>query len=169
MKRLITFALVITWLAGCDTPSAPTVRAPATLAIPIAPSSAILFHYQYSFSSTVFNPCPPEEWVEVEGSIHILATGEPETPTSTDVKVHINMQGFEGVGLASGDRYRIIENFKEETKLSFPPVDFEQTFDHRFRAIREGSDDNFWFRLSGRASIPPDELVIIRDESECRG
>jgi hypothetical protein len=169
MKRPVLLAVALTCLAACDTPSAPTVQSPALRKIPPGPSQAMLFHWQNHFSSTVFNPCPPEEWVAIEGTIHVLGTGEPETPTSIDVKVHYNMQGFEGVGLTSGDRYRIIENDKEETWLSFPPVDFQQTWDHRFRAIREGSNDNFWFRVSGRVSIPPDELVITRDESECRG
>lgn len=170
MKRFALLAFAFTWLAACDSPSAPTPQTPALKTAPVgAPSFAKIANYTYDISGGVYNPCPPAELVLVQGSIHFLITGE-QTPAGSDVKVHLNTQGIEGVGLTSGDRYQWILNEKYDFEFSnVPPFPFEQEFEYRYRLIRQGSDDNLWVRQTVRYSYPPFEFEIIRNEFECRG
>jgi len=92
------------------------------------------------------------------------------TPTEVHVKVHVNAQDIEGVGLTSGDMYRVEDNVLNEFSFTLvPPFEFEQELDVRFRLIREGSDDNLWMRFTARFTFPPGDLEIIRNELECRG
>ncbi len=170
MKRLALFAIAPALLAACDTPSAPPPLTPSLQVISMPPSSAgPLFHFTYLLTSTVTNTCPPMEEVAIEGMMHYIGTGAGETPTSTDIKVHVNMQRMEGVGLTSGDRYRVIQNDKEDVQFSFPPAQFEVAFDSRFRLIREGSAENLWVRQTARIAYPPEVIEVIWDVIECRG
>lgn len=170
MKRFALFAFAFIWLAACDTPSAPTPPTPTLKMVPVgAPSSAKLSNEKFYISFTAFNPCPPTELVAVEGWYHYLVTGE-QTPAGSDIKIHLNTQGIEGVGLTSGDRYQFIQNQKSDFEFSnVPPFPFEQEFDFRYQLIRQGSDDNLWIRQTTRFSYPPYEFEIIRNEFECRG
>lgn len=170
MKRFALFASAFIWLAACDTPSAPTPQTPALKTVPAGgPSFAKIFNEKIPIDQLLFNPCPPEELVQISGFLHLLVTGE-QTPAGSDLKIHVNLQGISGVGLTSGDRYSIQQN--EHTDLQFsnvPPFPFQQETDFRFRIVRQGSDDNLWFRQTVRFSFPPFEFEIIRNEFECRG
>lgn len=163
MKRAALLAILFTGLAGCDTP----VSAPSSLR-PEAPgpSFAQAFNDKIFVSGTLFNPCPPEEFVAFEGFVHSHATGDL-TPPDFDFKFHFNAQGVEGVGLTSGDGYSIQENAKDDVVASGEVLD--ETFDDRFRMIRRGSRDNLWLRFKVRLTAPPFTVEIIKDEIECRG
>jgi hypothetical protein len=163
MKRIVLFAFAFAWLAACDTPSAPTSQ-PSTID---PPSFAKISNEKFPISGLLFNSCPPEELLAFEGSFHVLVTGET-TPTTADLKIHTNTQGIEGIGLTSGDRYSVIQNTKDDFELS-ADGSFEEEFDIRFRLIRQGSDDNFWLRVTLRITFPPFEVEVIREEVECRG
>lgn len=164
MKRLVLLTVAFAGLAACDTPSAPAEPgAPSS-----GPSFAVIFNERESISGVVTdNTCPGAEPVAFEASSHVLVTGE-RTPTSSDIKFHINAAGV-GVGLISGDRYILVQNNKAEfvTSAAGPTVDEE--FDVRFRMIRQGSEDNFWLRLTFHFTSPPPTTEIIRDDIECRG
>jgi hypothetical protein len=162
MKRLAFFSFAFAWLAACDTASAPTSQVSSF----DAPSFAKISNDKFPVSGTLFNSCPPQELVEFEGFFHFLVTGE-ETPTSSDIKIHVNLQGVSGVGLTSGDRYSIAQN--EKTDIEFTPTTSEQETDFRFRLIRQGSDDNLWVRQTFRFTFPPGTFELIRNETECRG
>ena len=161
MKRLLVFTLTV-WLAGCDAPSAPATPETAT-----PPSFGTLFNDRVPISGVVTdNICAGAEAVAFEGWAHVLRTGQL-TPT-TDIKVRLNAVA-EGIGLISGDRYVLIQNNNAEFVTSAGGSTIDQEVDVRFRMIREGSDDNFWLRLTFRLTFPPGTVEIIRDEVECRG
>lgn len=165
MKRLALFAVAFTCLAGCDTPSAPTLQTPSV----DEPSLAQISNEKFPLSGPVFNSCPPTELVAMEGWFHRLTTGG-ETLAGSDVTIHVNYQGVGGVGLTSGDRYRVIQNDKNTEKFSFlPPFPFEREFNTRFRLIRQGRVDNMYLRQTIRITSPPFQFEIIRSEIECRG
>lgn len=164
MKRLALFTFAFIGMSACESPSAPE---PTQLSAE-APTYAMLRNDKIDVSGILFNRCAPSEFVRYTGSLHVVVTGE-QTPTSSDVKFHVNTQGVEGIGLTSGDRYSIIQNVKEEFQFSFPPFRFEREVDFRFRMIRQGSDDNLWVRQTFRVSSPPFRLELIRSEIECRG
>jgi hypothetical protein len=162
MKRLLVFTLTSVWLAACEAPSAPA--APETTT---PPSFGTLFNQRMPISGVVTdNTCAGAEAVAFEGWGHVLTTGQL-TPT-VDVKGHINAVA-EGIGLISGDRYILIQNNKGEFVTSAGGTTIDQEVDIRFRMIREGSDDNFWLRLTFRLTFPPGTMEFIRDEVECRG
>jgi hypothetical protein len=175
MKRTALCAFAFIGLAACDTPiSAPTPRE-SSLAGPSIPAaqheeqeSGTLLNERHPITGTVSNPCPPAEPVAFEGSVHEVITGEV-SPTSIDTKTHVNAQGIQGVGLVTGARYEVPENEKTDFELSFRPFTIDETIEIRFRLIRQGSLDNFWFRLTERFTFPPFHLEIIRFEVECRG
>jgi len=133
-----------------------------------APSLALISNDKYPVSGTVFNPCPPEEMVAFEGFMHQVVTGE-QTATSFDLKIHTNTQGIAGIGLTSGDRYRVIRNSKEDFVASFSPLLVDIEFDLRSRLVRQGSNDNFYLRQTFRISFPPFQREVIREKIECRG
>lgn len=168
MKRFTLLAFASIGLAACDAPPTPTE--PALKSAPTgAPSFAKLQNDRFVLSGLIFNSCPPQEVVAYEGVFHLLITGET-TPEGGDIKVHVNLQSFSGVGLTSGDRYSIQQI--EHTDFSFsntPPFPFEQETDFMFRMIRQGSDDNLWVRQTFRFTFPPGEFELIRNETECRG
>lgn len=169
MKRSALFAFAFAGLAACETPiSAPTPREPSVSAPSFAKISNESVPVPVSF--TEFNPCPPEEeFVAFEGRLHTLVTAD-ETPPDFTVKIHFNAEGLQGVGLASGDMYRVGDNAKDEVSLTFVPTfSSELESDSRFRLIREGSKDNLWLRFTFRFSFPSGEFEIIRYELECRG
>jgi len=165
MKRFALFAFAFILLVACDTPSAPTLQRPSLQATP--PSFTKISNDKFDISGTITNPCPPAEEVAYQGSIHLLITGE-ETPTSSDLRAHINTQGISGVGLTSGDRYSILENVKEDF-VSPAPGEYTAEVSVRFRMIRQGSNDNFWVLQVYRVSSSPPYVEIIREETECRG
>jgi hypothetical protein len=165
MQRFALFAFAFIGLAACETPiSAPTPRAPSVA----GPSFAKILNEKFPISSIVFNPCPPAEPVAFEGTFHEVVTGEV-SPTSIDIKVHLNTQELHGVGLVTGDRYEVIENEKADEEFSTPPPRLDETIDLRERLIRQGSLDNFWFRVTEHVTFPPLKIEIIRLEVECRG
>ena len=164
MKRFALFSLAFIGLAACDTPSAPT---PMLNAGPPDVSFAKLVNERIPLSGTLFHSCAPFDVVAYEGLLHLLITGE-QGPTGSDLKLHTNLQSFEGIG-ASGDRYSIQQNEKTDFSFTLPSGAFEQETDFRFRMIRQGSDDNLWVRVTFRVSSPPFQFEIIRNEVECRG
>lgn len=168
MKGIALAALALASLTACDAPSAPPSAAPALDAGAAPASSGLLYQYRYVLINTIFNPCAPEEDVAIEGPIHYVVTGEPETPTSMHYKVHVNMQGIEGVGLVSGDRYRVLQNDGEEQEVSFPPLYQAFHYDSRYRVIRQGSSDDLWIRQTGSYSSATG-ILVETFTMECRG
>jgi hypothetical protein len=169
MKRVALFAFAFTWLAACDSPSAPTSQTPVLKTAPAgAPSFAKIVNEKFVISGPEWNPCRPTEFVEFSGSSHFLVTGEV-TPTGTHIKTHINTQGIEGVGRTSGNRYRVLRNVKDVVEFTALPFHSSDEIDGRFRLIRQGSKGNLWLRLTIRTSFPPLKFEIIRNEIECRG
>ena len=134
MKRLALLTFAFIGISACESPSAPE---PTQLSAE-APTYAMLRNDKIDISGVLLNRCAPSELVRYTGSIHFLVTGE-QTPTSNDIKIHSNTQGVEGIGLTSGERYSIIQNVKQESEFSFPPLRFEQEVDFRFRMIRQGN------------------------------
>lgn len=166
MKRFTLLAFAFIGLAACDAPPTPTE--PALKAAPTgAPSFAKVANVKQDISGTLFNSCPPAEAVAFQGSIHIVVT-EQAKATSTTLRFHFNTQGISGLGLVTGDRYSIQENFKETDVFSPDGVLVSFEFDDRFRMVRQGSNDNLWLRVTVRFT-PPDNFEIIRNELECRG
>ena len=164
MKRLALFALALSSLTACESPSAPTPQAPSIR----APSSALLSNTQTSIAFNLVTPCAPAEVVAITGSVHRVVTGEI-TPTSASIKFHLNNQGVSGVGLTSGDRYSVLQNFSQSTNVTFPPLTGSIDVDNRFRIIRQGSNDNLWLRQTFRITFNPFSVTLIRSEFECRG
>ena len=159
MKRLLVFTLTCVWLGACDAPSAP-----ATPETTIPPSFGTILNERFPISGIATdNTCAGAEAVAFEGWAHLLVTGE-----QTDRKVRLNAVA-EGVGLVSGDRYIGIQNNNAEFVTSAGGSTTDEEVDVRFRLIRQGSEDNFWLRLTFRLTFPPGEVEIIRDEIECRG
>jgi hypothetical protein len=162
MKRLALLAFAFPWLAACETPpSAPTPQTPSFTVIvnekvPVAGSFAI-------------NTCRPEEVVDIlNGFLHFVVT-EEIGPTSTDVTIHVNAEGIEGVGLVTGERYSVPINQKDEITVTAEPPTISQEFDLRFRLIRAGSLDDLWLRITFTLTFPPGTTDVRRMEIECRG
>jgi hypothetical protein len=175
MKSIALFAFAFIGLAACDTPiSAPTPRASSLAERSLSAAqheeqeSGTILNERFPITSTVFNPCPPAEPVAFAGSFHEVITGEV-SPTSIDTKTHFNTQEIHGVGLVTGARYEVLQNEKDDFEESFPPFTFDLTVDRRMRLIRQGSLDNFWFRVTQRFTFPPFHVETIRFEVECRG
>jgi hypothetical protein len=162
MKRLLVFTFTSVLLTACEAPSAPANPETTT-----PPSFATLFNQRLPISGVLTdNTCSGAEAVAFEGWAHVLRTGQL-TPT-TDIRVRINSVA-EGVGLISGDRYVLIQNNNAEFVTSTGGTTVDQEVDVRFRMIRQGSDDNFWLRVTFRLTFPPGTVEFIRDEIECRG
>ena len=164
MKCFGPLAFALSWLIACDTPSAPTMRAPLV----DRPSLEKFYNVKADFASVELNPCPPEEFVAVEGSSHMHVTRDI-TPTGYQETFYANFQGVKGVGLTSGDQYSFLVNQKNHWEVSYTPDGLEQEADLRVRLIRQGSNDNMWFRQTIRITSPPYQFEIIRSEIECRG
>lgn len=164
MQRLALFALAFSSLTACESPSAPTPQVPSIG----APSTALIANTKTSITGALFNPCAPSEWVTFAGSIHWKVTGEV-TPTSQDIKIHSNTQGIAGVGLTSGDKYNVHQNYKNTIDVTGPPITGSQEYDIRYRLIRQGSNDNLWLRQTVRVTYNPFSVEVIRNEFECRG
>ena len=165
MKRFALFAFATTALAACETPSGPTQQTPSLE----MPSLAKISNEKIRVSGLMLNSCPPAEFVQVEGWMHRVITGEV-TPTSTDIKVHLNTQGIKGVGVTSGDRYIVAQNAKNDIEYSdIPPVFSFEEQSSRFRMVRLGSADNYYFTETFRITYPPLLFETLRYEIECRG
>ncbi len=162
MKCIALFALTLAGLAACETPSAPTSR---ELTVAEPSFGKVLANESVPFGGTLVNPCTPAEDVAFEGRLHVLIKGTPD-----DFTVHTNGQGIHGVGLISGDRYVLQEHEKSQTQTTGPTA--TQLFSLRFHMVRQGPEDNFFFRLVLRATFQPDGTVqveVIDEEVECRG
>jgi hypothetical protein len=165
--RRFALALVAALFAGaaCDPPASVATPAEPTAA---APSFATFLNDMFELSGNDFNPCQPEEWVALQGSIHFQAQVE-ETPTGFRGTLHANTQGIEGVGLTSGDRYRGIENVNGDFEFSSPDSTFDETFETRLGLVRQGSADNLWLRSTFRFTDPPGTVQIVKSQIECVG
>ena len=169
MKRCALLALGLTLPIACDTPSGPSVPQSSLQQVALAPASVKVRNETETVSGTVFNLCAPAEAVAINGRVHTVFTSR-ETPTSFHTKAHTNSQGVEGIGVTSGDRYRFVQNLKEDFSASFlPPFASETQFDIRTRIVRQGRNDNHYLRQTIRMSFPPFEFEIIRTVIECRG
>ncbi len=167
MKPLALLPFAVAWLAACETPpSAPTSQTPL---IP-PPSFATIANEKVSVAGTFQdNPCPPEEVVDIlNGFLHFVVTAEIG-PTSSDVTIHVNGEGIEGVGQVTGARYSVPLNENDETTFTVEPPTESEEADLRLRLIREGSLDNFWLRVTATTTIPPGTVDVKRMEIECRG
>lgn len=166
MKRLALLAFAFPWLAACE--SSPSALTSQTPSFP-RPSFATLVNERVPVAGGfAVNPCPPAEDVDLlDGFLHTVATGEVG-PTSTDVTIHVNAEGIEGVGQITGERYSVPANSKDEVTFTDVPPTFTEEFVLRFRLIRGGSLDNLWLKITLTIAVPPgtmDETVEI----ECRG
>jgi hypothetical protein len=168
MKRLALLAFAVPWLAACErSPSAPTPQTP--LIPPPSFATTILNERVPVAGMFEFNPCPPEEIVDfLNGFLHFVVT-EQIGPTSTDVTIHVDGEGIEGVGQATEARYSVPVNEKDEVTITDVPPTFSEEFDLRLRLIREGSLENFWFRFTFTFTVPPGTEDVRRFEIECRG
>ena len=165
MNRLALVALVSPWLIACESTSAPTSQTPS---LP-RPSFATVFNERVPVGGSFdFNPCPPEEVVDIlDGYFHYVET-EDVGPTSQSITIHVNAEGITGVGETTGEGYSVPANSTEDITITDPPPTFTQRYDLRYRLIRDGSPDNLWLHLSFTFTLPAD----ITDESleiECRG
>ena len=168
MKRLALLAFAFAWLAACETsPSAPTSQTPL---IPPPSFATTLLNERVSVAGTFQeNPCPPEEVVDIlNGFLHFVVT-EEIGPTSSDVTIHVDGEGIEGVGQVTGARYSVPLNEKDETTFTVEPATVSEEADLRLRLIREGSLDNFWLRITATSTVPPGTVDVKRMEIECRG
>jgi hypothetical protein len=165
MSRYTPIALALLALVGCETASAPDLhqtgpgrwfdRVHENVFLPPPPEPQ-------------FNPCPPaEEVLTLRGRFHINQVIETAPDGTVIFKVHFNAQGFEGVGLSTGDIYRIMDNDKVEVVIT--GTSFDLVSQDRFRLIREGSLDNLWMRLHIRLTDPDGEPEIVSFAVECRG
>jgi hypothetical protein len=168
MKRLALFAFAVPWLAACErSPSAPTPQTP--LIPPPSFATTILNEKVPVAGMFAVNTCRPEEVVDLlSGFLHYVVT-EDIGPTSTDVTIHIDAEGIEGVGQVTGARYSVPINEKDEVTIRDVPPTFREEFDLRYRLIREGSLDNLWFRFTFTFTVPPGTEDVRRFEIECRG
>jgi len=134
------------------------------------PSFATIANEKVSVAGTFQdNPCPPEEVVDIlNGFLHFVVT-EEIGPTSSDVTIHVNGEGIEGVGQVTGARYSVPLNENDETTFTVEPPTESEEADLRLRLIREGSLDNFWLRVTATTTIPPGTVDVKRMEIECRG
>jgi hypothetical protein len=166
--RLAFLAFAFAWLAACETPpSAPTSQTP--LLPPPSFATTIANEKVPVAGSFEFNPCPPEEFVDlVDGFLHFLVTGEIGA-TSANVTIHVNGEGIEGVGQITGARYSVPLNEKDEITVTTEPFTESEEADLRLRLIREGSVDNFWLRVTATSTTPPGTVDVKRLEIECRG
>lgn len=165
MKHLILPAFALAWLFGCQTPEAPMgveemsagpslLRVHDNIFLPPPPDAQV-------------NSCPPAELVQIiKGSFHVNSVTEIAPDGTETVKVHFNAQGFEGIGLTSGDRYRIMDNDKVEVVIT--ETSFDLVSHDRFRLIREGSLDNLWLRIHVQITDDGDP-VFTKFDIECRG
>ena len=162
MKPIALLTLAFAWLAACETPSAPTSRE-SSVAKPSF--GMVLANESVPVGGTLSNPCPPSEDVAFEGRLHLFIKGTPDNFT-----VHTNGQSIHGVGLSSGDRYVLQEHENSQTQTTGATA--TQLFNLRFHMVRQGREDNFFFRITLRATSQPDgtvEIEVIDEEVECRG
>jgi len=168
MKPLALLPFAFAWLAACETPpSAPTSQTPL---IPPPSFATTILNEKVSVAGDFeFNPCPPEEIIDLlNGFLHFVVT-EEIGPTSADVTIHVNGEGIEGVGQVTGARYSVPLNEKDETTVTTEPFTESEEADLRLRLIREGSLDNFWLRVTATSTFPPGTVDVKRMEIECRG
>ena len=124
-KRLRTGLLVspIGVLALIASVLAPvTLRATGTV-LQNEPQNVVTTSLRSSFHDTVFisNTAEPE-WVSVSGVVHTVTQvqipGNPVAPAT--VSVQVNLAGSNGVGLTSGDRYRVQGNTTIDGTANLP-------------------------------------------------
>jgi hypothetical protein len=164
MKQFTLSALALAGILGCQTPAIEPdesgMERPRLLRV----------HDNFFLpppTEPQVNPCPPAELVQIiSGRFHVNSVMETDPDGTQTFKVHFNAQGFEGIGLTSGDKYRIMDNDKVEVVIT--ETSFDLVSHDRFRLIREGSLDNLWLRV--HVQITDDgEPVFTRFEMECRG
>ena len=148
MKRPALLLLALAGLTACEThPWAPSLP---------GPSFDVISNERLPLFIIAFNPCPPSEFVLLEGEAHEVVESDPDKTT-----VHINWANVKGTGLLTGATYTAGDNARDAIYTSPPQLEVQE----HFRLIRQGSLDNFDFFLV--FTFPPFE--IVRSRIECRG
>jgi hypothetical protein len=142
MKKQVSL-LVAAALIGCaDTatsPIAPDIE-PAFAATATTSSTKI------PFQLVVFVPCADDgagEFVQLDGELHILVHTTIDDNGGIHLKSHFQPQGFGGVGLTTGDRYRGVGVTQDALTVHPGGFPATSTFVNNFRMIGQGPGNNF--------------------------
>lgn len=152
MKYGIVVFSSFAWLAACE---------PGSFTAPTSHNTFTTVNQHTDFTGTFTNECPPAEDVLFSGRLHIL-TGANANAS----RMFINWADVKGVGVTSGDRYAVQDNFKDEQVTSQAGI-VEDAREH-LRMIRQGSPDNLQafvhliFNTDGTVDV-------VEFRIECRG
>ncbi len=122
-------------------------------------------HYQVISYQT--NPCNGEQIV-FEGRYHVNGT-ITTTSNGTDLKLHLNTEDFQGVGLTTGLKYLYHEQTRVQDLFTYNPFTDKFEYAVGYNVISQGSADNFHADFAYTFSYPPGDFQITRDEARCTG
>jgi hypothetical protein len=162
----LTFLLAAV-LCACD---ADTATAPVALSrVATSPLSQMTATVSTGHQTGVlfFGLCGLED-IAYEGDWHSVLRVEIKDDGSQIYNVHLTWSNWNGVGLTSGDTYRIQQ--VERDRFSFggaPDYTFEAWINYRFQVSRQGSADNMLIHATYH--LLNENVEIIRNEADCRG
>jgi hypothetical protein len=170
--RGLTHAILLALFAGgCDSaPTSPEGLPPG--AIVQTPSAVINDQATLSFDGTYLNYCPPEEYVEVAGPLHISSQTRFNNATGTvTVTTTENTQGVRGIGLTTGALYRVVQVYHHSEQTLVGPA-FEADRLLKMRMVAEGSGADVEFQVIYTIRWDPvngSVLTMKRLTIACRG
>ena len=156
--------------------SAAALLFPALLATPaLADPPAGTHEVREPFADSVWYACGPEEAVQLSGALHRRVWEHTDGNGTRHRHISYNLQGVEGFGTVTGDRYVAVTN--ETSSQSYELIeDDTQVTVHSVlvsRLIRTGSGDDAWLYFSR------DETFVFSSEdpiesrvrfwTDCRG
>ncbi len=154
MKHAAMLGAAMVWLVACDA-GAPTSSTRQEL--PELAATSLWMPLEGTFP----NECPPVEDVAFSGKAHFLIRG-----SSGQSRLSINWADVKGVGLVTGDRYVVQDNFKSELILSGNGT--EEIREH-LRMIRLGSADNLYAVVHLVFDLTTGDVEVVEFTVECRG
>ena len=132
MRRTTLLCAAATLLTACDAPERTIAPAPA----PLLAASAIHQQFITPFDLTWQSTCHGEA-VRVQGTIHERFAGVSNANGGVGIS-GMNGQGLTGVGLTSGDEYRLIQQWAATTTRVNATTD---ALAATFRLVRVGGGD----------------------------
>lgn len=157
MRHTVVLTAAALWLAACDTTPAPTSPVVPKGLLPELAATSIWMPLDVIFP----NECPPVEDVAFSGKAHFVFE-----ESGGGSRLFINWAAVEGVGLVSGDRYVIRDNYQEEL---IPSGDGTLEIREHFRMLRQGSPDNVLATVHLIFNLTTGDVQELEFEIVCRG
>ena len=155
--RSLTIACIVT-LAGCADRAVGPTEAPA--ANPAAPSLAAFTEndVKVPYHQPVIVPCGRlgQEIVPFDGTIHVLFQTSFSASGRRHLKLQTNAQGMTGVGLVSGDLYRLNGGSSDAYEFDVEGLPYTNTYINNFHVTSAGATGNI---------IAHETLRVLVDEN----